>query len=92
MVTIDGQEIESTMDHMLNDGPLTTPNGELVAEDVSGYKLYQEVVSTASDGTPAKASYMALDADSTVVVVFTGEQPTMDGLAKMLGTLRAVKE
>jgi hypothetical protein len=90
-VTIDGKEVLSTMSYVLNDGALKTTRGDLVSDDVSGYKLYKEVVGTASDGTPIRTSYMALDANSTVTVMFTGEQPTMDGLTKMLGSLKVVK-
>jgi hypothetical protein len=40
---------------------------------------------------PTKTTYMALGSDRTIVMDFTGEQPTMDGLAKMLGSLKVVK-
>lgn len=63
------------------------PNGQQIANDLSGYEVYREVVDTAGEGSVVVSDYAALTESSTIILVFRGEQPTDDGLAAMLASL-----
>jgi hypothetical protein len=56
--------------------------------DFGEYTLYRDGTGTV-DGAK-HVSYTAVGATRTVSITFTGEQPTMDGIAKMLGSLKEV--
>jgi hypothetical protein len=66
---------------------LNDANGEPYAANLAGYEVHKDVVSVDEYGAEIKATYTARNETSTLVMDFTGDQPTLEGLNEMLGSL-----
>lgn len=86
-----GQKTTSSLEMFQLSVRLEHPNGELVSTNVAGFDLYRDVVDSDEVHGPIKVTYMAVRDGETLVMDFTGEQPTLEGLAKMLASLVTVK-
>jgi hypothetical protein len=85
--TFDGKPgISSLVIFELN-GRLNSPTGKLWEQDLAGFTVYQDISGTDGSGKPTRTSYMALEANATFVFIFEGEQPTREGLERMLASL-----
>jgi hypothetical protein len=91
-IVINGLEIPSTLDMTQLDVSLKNPRGDVISDEGGGYRVYQNVVSVDSSGTPTKVSYTAIGAAETIIMDFTGEQPSIEGLVRALESLRPVEE
>lgn len=89
--TAKGFTIPSSLDMFQLNVRLLSPNGSLLAQDVAGHDLYKDVVDSDDVHGPIKVTYMALRDGETLVMDFTGEQPTLEGMRDMLASLVVVK-
>jgi hypothetical protein len=87
----DGADIPSLVEIFLKDGRLLKPNGELAATGLAGYDVYLLVVDQDDQGNPLVTTYTALAETETIILNFSGEQPTLDGVAKMLESFAVVE-
>lgn len=85
---IDRAAAYSTLEMFQTNVRLSGANGEPFASDLAGYEVHRDVVSTDRDGDPVKVTYTARAAARTLVMDFTGDQPTEDGLRQMLESLK----
>jgi len=58
---------------------------------LAGYEVHKDVVSSDKQGNPVKVTYTARADARTLVMGFTGDQPTEEGLRKMLESLEKFK-
>ncbi len=89
-VVVRSQQVRVSTEMFLTNVRLLNPAGERQPQLLAGYEVYSQVVDRDEAGSPIKVSYTALGNNETIIVDFTGEQPTQDDLVKMLGSLRVV--
>lgn len=89
---IAGEAGFATLEMFQTNGRLNNANGELVASDIAGFEVFRDVVSVDAAGEPTKVTYTARAAGHTFVMDFTGDQPTVDGLRRMLESLAPFKD
>ena len=86
-IAIKGSEDYSMLEFFQLPARLESPNGEKTNIVAPGAEIYRDVVDVDEAGKPIKVTYTVLYADRTYVMDFTGEQPTDEGLVKMLASM-----
>lgn len=69
---------------------LVSPPGVKIKDDAAGFILFEKTVSKSREGDPIRTIYTAFRGTTALVMTFAGEQPTLDRLTTMLGTLRTL--
>ena len=87
-----GQELTMTIELSQVLARLNSPQGEPLAVSNANFDIYRQVVTKDEAGAPLKATYTAVGATKTFVIDFSGEQPSDEGLVKMLESMRPVRE
>ncbi len=85
-----GKELTTTYELFQVLARLNTPRGEKLAVSNANFEIYRDVVTKDDAGAPLKATYTAVGATKTFVIDFSGEQPSDEGLVKMLESVRPV--
>ena len=66
--------------------------GESWRDDMAGYSIYRLVNGVDSNGLPVQTVYTARKTGETVIMIFTGEQPTEESLEAMLASFVPLAE
>jgi len=85
-----GQQLTTTIELFQVLARLNTPRGEKLAVSNANFDIYRDVVTKDDAGIPLKATYTAVGATKTFVIDFSGEQPSDEGIVKMLESMRPV--
>lgn len=67
---------------------IDSPEGEPWAKNLVGWEMSRAIISVGDDGVPIRVTYTARSAENTLIMVFTGQQPSEAGLQEMLAGLR----
>ena len=85
-----GQQLTMTIELFQMLARLNTPRGEKLAVSNANFDIYRDVVTKDDAGAPLKATYTAVGANKSFVIDFSGEQPSEEGIVKMLESMRPV--
>lgn len=77
---------ESTLELSLMPFRMDDVQGDPWRDNLSGYAVHRLVNGVDANGLPVQTTYKARSAEETIVVIFTGEQPTPEALEAMLGS------